>query len=123
MRDYLARPSHLVALQGRNAMEKRYVLNVQVSYCNKGHDADRCCDPSRLSVGAAAAQGYPRDVVAHCARITSQMRELGCMTCDGYRDRMRLACEANGGRIPGSRALFGTELFDTGPTGTDRRAQ
>jgi hypothetical protein len=76
-----------------------------------------------LSVGAAAAQVYPRDVVAHCARITSQMRELGCMTCDGYRDRMRLACEANGGRIPGSRTLFGTEPFDTGPTGVDRRAQ
>jgi hypothetical protein len=74
-----------------------------------------------VSMGAASAQVYPRDVIAHCARITNEMRELGCMTCDGFRDRMRLACEANGGRIPGSRN--GMEPFDKGPTAQDRRAQ
>jgi hypothetical protein len=76
-----------------------------------------------LSTGVAVAQSYPREVVAHCARITATMRELGCITCDGFRDRMRAACEANGGRIPGARTVFGTEPFDRGPTAEDRRAQ
>jgi hypothetical protein len=76
-----------------------------------------------LSAGAALAQAYPREVVAHCARIVSQMSEVRCMTCDSFRDRMEWACEANGGRIPGSRTIFGGAPFDNGPTLQDRRAQ
>src|SRR5262249_32413771 len=52
-----------------------------------------------LSMGTAAAQAYPREVVAHCARMVQKMPELGCTTCDGFRWRMEQACEANGGRI------------------------
>jgi hypothetical protein len=76
-----------------------------------------------VSASTAAAQVYPREVVAHCARIVSQMPEVRCMTCDSFRDRMEAACEANGGRIPGSRTIFGGAPFDTGPTLQDRRAQ
>jgi hypothetical protein len=76
-----------------------------------------------LSAGTAVAQVYPREVVAHCARVVSQMPELRCTTCDGFRDRMEAACEANGGRIPGSRTISGGEPFDRGPSAQDRRAQ
>jgi hypothetical protein len=76
-----------------------------------------------LSVGTAAAQVYPREVIAHCARMVQKMPELRCTTCDTFRDRMELACEANGGRIPGSRTIFGSEPFDRGPTAEDRRVQ
>jgi hypothetical protein len=76
-----------------------------------------------LSMGPAAAQAYPREVVAHCARMVQKMPELGCTTCEGFRWRMEQACEANGGRVPGSRTIFGTEPFDRGPTAVDRRAQ
>jgi hypothetical protein len=76
-----------------------------------------------LSAGAAAAQAYPPEVIAHCARIVSTMHELSCRSCDVYRDRRQLACEAAGGRVLGPRFPFGPAPFDLGPTAKDRRAQ
>jgi hypothetical protein len=76
-----------------------------------------------LSMGTAAAQLYPREVVAHCARVTEALPELKSISDDAYRDRVRWACEANGGTIPGTRFPGATAPFDTGPTAEDRRAQ
>jgi hypothetical protein len=68
-----------------------------------------------LSVATAAAQVYPPGVIAHCARVIEGMPELGCDTCDTYRDSMRHACEANGGWLPGTGVIFGPGPFGTGP--------
>jgi len=73
-----------------------------------------------LSANAAAAQAYPRDVVAHCAREAQTMPGLGCTSCDTLRDNVEHACEANGGRLPGSLTVFGNRPFDNGPTAHDR---
>jgi hypothetical protein len=74
-------------------------------------------------MGTAAAQLYPREVVAHCARVTDALPELKSVSDDAYRDRVRWACEANGGSIPGARFPGATAPFDTGPTAEDHRAQ
>ena len=68
-----------------------------------------------LAVTTAAAQVYPLGVIAHCARVIENMPELGCDTCDGYRDSMRHACEANGGWLPGTGVIFEPGPFGTGP--------
>jgi hypothetical protein len=68
-----------------------------------------------LSVVTAAAQAYPPGVIARCARVVERMPELGCDTCDGYRDSMRHACEANGGWLPGEDVRFGRGPFGAGP--------
>jgi hypothetical protein len=72
-----------------------------------------------LLIGVAEAQVYPRGVIAHCARIVETMHEITCKDCDTYRDSMRLACEAAGGRVLGPRFPFGTVPFDLGPTAED----
>jgi hypothetical protein len=76
-----------------------------------------------FSMGTAEAQQYPREVVVHCAQVTDALPELKSISDDAYRDRVRWACEANGGSIPGTRFPGATEQFDTGPTAVDRRAQ
>jgi hypothetical protein len=76
-----------------------------------------------VSGGVATAQDYPREVIAHCARMIAKMPEVLCITCEGFDNHMRNACEANGGRVPGSRVVFGSEPWDTGPTAVDRLAQ
>ena len=68
-----------------------------------------------LSVATAAAQLYPLGVIAHCARLIENMPELGCDTCDTYRDSMRHACEANGGWLPGTGVIFGAGPFGISP--------
>jgi hypothetical protein len=71
-----------------------------------------------LSAIAAAAQAYPPEVVAHCARVAPKMPGMGCITCDNFRDYVEHACEANRGRIPGSLSFEG-QPFDDGPTEQD----
>jgi hypothetical protein len=71
----------------------------------------------------AEARQYPPEAVAHCARVTDALPELKSISDDAYRDRVRWACEANGGSIAGTRFPGATEPFDTGPTAVDRRAQ
>jgi len=73
-----------------------------------------------FSVCTAAAQNYSREVVAHCAREAQTMPGLGCTTCDNLRDYVEHACEANGGRLPGSLTVFGNRPFDNGPTARER---
>jgi hypothetical protein len=73
-----------------------------------------------LLATATAAQAYPRDVVAHCAREAQKMPGMGCTTCDNFRDYVEHACEANGGRIPGSLTVLGNRPYDEWPTARDR---
>ena len=73
-----------------------------------------------LLATAVAAQSYPRDVVARCAREAQKMPGIGCTTCDNLRDYMEHACEANGGSIPGSLTVFGNRPYDDGRTARDR---
>jgi hypothetical protein len=83
------------------------------------------CVPAVLvtvSAGMATAQWYPREVIAHCVRVASKMPMATCTSCDNFRDYVEHACEANGGRLPGTMGA-GMEPFDTGPTADDRRAQ
>jgi hypothetical protein len=61
-----------------------------------------------LSTGTAPAQVYPREVVSHCAHIVEKMPKLRGRRQDVYRDRMRYACDANGGRVSGLRTFFDT---------------
>lgn len=72
-----------------------------------------------LSAITANAQAYPPEVVAHCARVSQKMPGMGCTTCDNFRDYVEHACEANGGRVPGSLSFDG-QPFDNGPTEHDR---
>jgi len=51
------------------------------------------------------------EVIAYCSRVTEALPELRACR-DTYRGRLRNACEAIGGRDPGARFPFGTELFD-----------
>jgi hypothetical protein len=76
-----------------------------------------------LSLSAAIAQPYPRDVVAHCARVAQSYPAHHCITCDTFRYDIELACQANGGRLPGPLTVFGGRPYDNGPTRQDRAAQ
>jgi hypothetical protein len=52
-------------------------------------------------MSTAHAQYYNNDVVAHCARQVSQFKFEG-FPADRNRDMMMLACEQNGGTVPGA---------------------
>jgi hypothetical protein len=72
-----------------------------------------------ISATGATAQVYPPEVIKHCIRMASKMPGTSCTTCGEYRDYYEHACEANGGRIPGSQT-FDNRPFDSGPTEEDR---
>ena len=50
--------------------------------------------------GTAQAQNFSNDVVAHCAQAVAPMKFEG-WPADRNREMMMLACESNGGHIPG----------------------
>jgi hypothetical protein len=68
----------------------------------------------------ANAQTYPPQVVAHCARVAQKMPSMSCTTRDKLRDYMEHACDANGGRVPGSLTVFDRQPYDNGPAEQDR---
>ena len=53
-----------------------------------------------LGAGTANAQSYDNAVVAQCSRTVGQIKFEG-WPADRNRDMMMLACEQNGGIIPG----------------------
>ncbi len=52
--------------------------------------------------GSASAQNFSSDVIAQCTRSVGQMKFEG-WPADRNRDMMMLACEQNGGVIPGAQ--------------------
>jgi hypothetical protein len=76
-----------------------------------------------FSLSVATAQPYPRDVIAHCARIADQYPSHHCTQCDIFLYDIELACQANGGRLPGPLTVFGNRPYDEGPTWKDKTAQ
>ena len=71
-----------------------------------------------LPLSVAAAQTYPRAVIAHCARLAMKEPGFTCNTCDQARSDVEFACEANGGHLPGSE--YGPQP-DFGPTAQERK--
>ena len=53
-------------------------------------------------IGSAAAQSYGNDVVTRCIQAVGQMKFEG-WPADRNRDMMMLACQSNGGIIPGAQ--------------------
>jgi hypothetical protein len=76
-----------------------------------------------FSINGAAAQPYPREVITHCANIAWNYPAHHCSTCDTFLYAIELACQANGGRLPGPLTVFGDRPYDYGPTWQDRAAQ
>jgi hypothetical protein len=54
-----------------------------------------------LPLGSANAQYYSPDVVARCSQAAGQFKFEG-YPAERNRDMMTMACEANGGTIPGA---------------------
>lgn len=52
-------------------------------------------------VGSAQAQHYSTDIMTQCMKQVSQYKFEG-WPADRNREMMALACEANGGRVPGA---------------------
>jgi hypothetical protein len=52
--------------------------------------------------GSASAQNFSADVIAQCTRAVGQMKFEG-WPADRNRDMMMLACEQNGGAVPGGQ--------------------
>jgi hypothetical protein len=69
------------------------------------------------------SQPYPRDVIAHCARVAWSYPSHHCTQCDPFLYDIELACQANGGRLPGPLTIFGDRPYDNGPTWQDHAAQ
>ena len=55
-----------------------------------------------LPLGSASAQSFSGDVIAQCTRSVGQMKFEG-WPADRNREMMMLACEQNGGAVPGAR--------------------
>jgi hypothetical protein len=55
-----------------------------------------------LPLGAALAQRAPNSVIENCNQQAVKQPGFQCNTCDQQRDDVEHACEANGGRVPGS---------------------
>jgi hypothetical protein len=49
----------------------------------------------------AQAQNFSNDAIAHCAQVVGQIKFEG-WPADRNREMMMLACESNGGQIPGA---------------------
>jgi hypothetical protein len=70
-----------------------------------------------LGAGTANAQSYDNAVVAQCSRTVGQIKFEG-WPADRNRDMMMLACESNGGTIPGGgRETRPASLQPNGPAG------
>ena len=56
-----------------------------------------------LPLGAASAQNFSNDVITRCTQAVGQYKFEG-WPADRNRDMMMLACQSNGGSIPGANA-------------------
>jgi hypothetical protein len=56
-----------------------------------------------LPLGAASAQNFSNDVIARCAQVVGQYKFEG-YPAERNREMMMLACQSNGGSIPGTNA-------------------
>ena len=55
-------------------------------------------------IGSAHAQSVSNDVTTHCMQAVGQMKFEG-WPADRNRDMMMLACQSNGGVVPGAQNL------------------
>ena len=55
-----------------------------------------------LPLGSASAQGFTGDVIARCNQAVGQMKFEG-WPADRNREMMMLACQNNGGAVPGAQ--------------------
>lgn len=71
--------------------------------------------PLIAAVGPAQAQRYDTDIMTKCAQSVGQMKFEG-WAADRNREMMMLACEQNGGAIPGAAEERPASLSHQQPT-------